>query len=66
MSKPVSEHENWLRYWCVDQSRQINKYSRDVDKVLTDARKIAAYVMDKPQAEVLLLTTPGASQGGEA
>lgn len=66
MSKPVNEHENWLRYWCVDQARQINKYSRNVDVVLEDAKKIAAYVLDKPQAEVLSLTKPGVSHGGEA
>lgn len=47
------EHENWIRYHCVDQARQLRRFSANVDEVLADAKKLAQFVLNRPDAEVV-------------
>lgn len=55
MTGNYKEHENWVRYNCLVQARKLNK-SKDIDKIIKDAAKMADFVTASPQREVVYLS----------
>jgi hypothetical protein len=57
MKNPHYEHENWVRYHSVDLSIRINRFA-SATRVLDDAEKIARFILQKPECDVLALNQP--------
>jgi len=58
------EHKNWIRYHSLRQAKKITK-SNDIDKLINDAAKIAAYVLNEKKGEVKLISDKGKKGNGK-
>ena len=51
----MSEHENWVRYWCLSEAVKRHPYATP-ETILESAAKFANFVLDNKPATVLKLT----------
>ena len=51
----MTEHENWIRYYCFRHAKKWGERYRPIEKVIEDAKLIENYVLARPKADVIPL-----------
>lgn len=48
----IDEDKAWLLFRCIELSQKINRFGT-LEKIIADAKKISAFVLELPEAEIL-------------